>query len=330
MKIKIKTDSINNYIFDDYNHPEVEEGIEVEDLQKIEKITISSHNELNKYDIYSIDLQELKLLKNLSSLTMVNLKINSNELKDILELPKLTELCLHNVKFDIKSQSNIDCKNIKKLVFSDCNYTDNIIIKNTDYLKLIGNNSLLKVENVKILDLTMYNLESNILNMKNIDTIVISKNITNNNLIKLSKKCNNLQLVKSNIDMFKLYTLFNNIYNKFGICDNSISQDDFEELTKIAINFQHEYEALFRLALNYSDTNINFDTIETYLIDKLNANYLLEIYSLAGENQLSIKKTLDKLSSVKDKDFLIELSKNYKKASLNKEIVDLLNALLEK
>ncbi len=308
MKIKIKTDSINIDVYGHYFHPDVDEGIEEKELLKIRKITISSHNELNNNDIYNVDLKELDLLKNLSSLTIVGIKINDEELETILALPKLNELCFHGVKFNIKNKKSIEFKNFQTLTFSDCDKTDRLIVTNIYYLKLIGENSLSKIINTKILDLSLNNIKTNMLDIDNVETIKVSKNVTEKTIIILNKKCNNLIKVNNDKDIFKLYILFSNIYNNYPIDDEKISQEDFEELVSIAKKFQHPFEALFRIALNYSNTDINFDIIETYMIDKLNADYLLEVYSIAGINQLDDEKSKNKLSQVKDKEFLTKLS----------------------
>ena len=292
MKIKIKTDSINVHVYGDYYHPDIIYGIEEEELLRIKRIKISSHDDLDNDDIYDVDLQELNFLKNLKSLTIEGLGIDLKEFIDIMDLPNLTELCFIDVKFNIPSKEKFECKGLKKLNFSECKNTNNIIVNNVIYLKLIGDIKLLKAENIKMLDLSMYNLESNIFEINNVDIIKVSKNITNENITKLSEKCNNVQKVSSSIDIFKLYKLFGSIYSNFTIEDDNINQNDFEELIEIGKKHKYPLEALYRVALYYSDTNMKFDSIETYMIEKLNDEYLLKLYSVSGEKQLSCKKHL--------------------------------------
>ena len=131
---------------------------------------------------------------------------------------------------------------------------------------------------------------------------------------------------------------FNNIYDSLTdyellefIAQNikapfppKISQEKFEKLVK-AGKEKDKREWLWRLAFNYVDMDINFDSIADYYIEKKDGYYLSELINAVGEN-LNIDSIID---NVNDKDLLKDLVSR-------KDVIDLfvseeqINKLLSK
>lgn len=86
----------------------------------------------------------------------------------------------------------------------------------------------------------------------------------------------------------------------------NLTQEEFDRLVKIGIE-KDEREWLWRLAFNYENSNIIFDSIVEYFIKKKDGYYLAELISVVGE-RLNIDKIMDMIN---DKE-LIEDLKNRK------------------
>ena len=86
----------------------------------------------------------------------------------------------------------------------------------------------------------------------------------------------------------------------------NLTQEEFDRLVKIGIE-KDKREWLWRLAFNYENSNINFDLIVEYFINKKDGYYLAELISAVGE-RLNIDKIMDMIN---DKE-LIEDLKNRK------------------
>lgn len=89
-----------------------------------------------------------------------------------------------------------------------------------------------------------------------------------------------------------------------------INQEEFNDLVKIGIK-DDKREALWRLAFNYEHKNINFSLIEDYYIEKRDAYYLIELISAVQED-LDINKTIQKIISTKEKDFIKDCARRAK------------------
>ena len=87
----------------------------------------------------------------------------------------------------------------------------------------------------------------------------------------------------------------------------NLKQDEFERLVKVGIE-NDKREWLWRLAFNYENRNINFDTIVDYFIDKKDGYYLAELISAVGEclnidniiNKIDNKELIEDLKERKD------------------------------
>ena len=71
----------------------------------------------------------------------------------------------------------------------------------------------------------------------------------------------------------------------------NLTQEEFDRLVKIGIE-KDKREWLWRLAFNYENSNINFDSIVEYFIKKKDGYYLAELISAVGEC-LNIDKIID-------------------------------------
>ena len=83
-----------------------------------------------------------------------------------------------------------------------------------------------------------------------------------------------------------------------------LTQEEFDRLVKIGIE-KDEREWLWRLAFNYENRNINFDSIVEYYIKKKDGYYLAELISSVGEC-LNIDKIID---IINDKELIEDLKK---------------------
>ncbi|MFI3260514.1 MAG: hypothetical protein R3Y13_02235 [bacterium] len=104
----------------------------------------------------------------------------------------------------------------------------------------------------------------------------------------------------------------------------TIDQEEFDKLICEAKNKENTSEIMFNLALEYSNTEINFRLIEDFFIDKKDIDYLIELYSLASDDQLEEERTLQKLLDTND-DMLIESLTKLNWLFTNKFIEKLLN-----
>ena len=83
-----------------------------------------------------------------------------------------------------------------------------------------------------------------------------------------------------------------------------LTQEEFDRLVKIGIE-KDEREWLWRLAFNYENRNINFDSIVEYYIKKKDGYYLAELISSVGEC-LNIDKIID---IINNKELIEDLKK---------------------
>ena len=82
----------------------------------------------------------------------------------------------------------------------------------------------------------------------------------------------------------------------------NLTQEEFDRLVKIGIE-KDKREWLWRLAFNYENSNINFDSIVEYFIKKKDGYYLAELISAVGE-RLNIDKIMDMIN---DKELIEDL-----------------------
>ena len=85
-----------------------------------------------------------------------------------------------------------------------------------------------------------------------------------------------------------------------------LNQEEFENLVRVGIE-NDKREWLWRLAFNYEESNLNFDSIIDYFIEMKDGYYIVELISAVGE-YLDIDNIFDKIN---DKE-LIEDLKNRK------------------
>ena len=83
-----------------------------------------------------------------------------------------------------------------------------------------------------------------------------------------------------------------------------LNQEEFESLVKIGIEYD-EREWLWRLAFNYENRKINFESIVDYFIEMKDGYYLAELISAIGEC-LDINIIIDKIN---DKELIEDLKK---------------------
>ncbi len=82
----------------------------------------------------------------------------------------------------------------------------------------------------------------------------------------------------------------------------NLTQEEFDRLVKIGIE-KDKREWLWRLAFNYENSNINFDSIVEYFIKKKDGYYLAELISAVGEH-LNIDRIMDMIN---DKELIKDL-----------------------
>ena len=82
----------------------------------------------------------------------------------------------------------------------------------------------------------------------------------------------------------------------------NLTQEEFDRLVKIGIE-KDKREWLWRLAFNYENSNIIFDSIVEYFIKKKDGYYLAELISAVGES-LNIDKLIDMID---DKELIEDL-----------------------
>lgn len=106
-----------------------------------------------------------------------------------------------------------------------------------------------------------------------------------------------------------------------------ITQEKFEELVKIGIE-KDKREWLWRLAFNYENKNINFDSITDYFIRVNDGYYLSELISAVG-SCLDIDKIIDRIN---DKELINDLKdrKSVLKSNVTEEQFNKLIDKLEK
>jgi replicative DNA helicase len=103
-----------------------------------------------------------------------------------------------------------------------------------------------------------------------------------------------------------------------------LNQKEFENLVKAGIE-KDEREWLWRLAFNYENKNINFDSITNYFIKIKDGYYLSELISAVGEN-LNIDNIID---NINDNELIKDL-KNRKNTINTYVSEDQINKLMNK
>ena len=91
-----------------------------------------------------------------------------------------------------------------------------------------------------------------------------------------------------------------------------INQDKFDKLVKAGIE-KDEREWLWRLAFNYEEKNIKFDSIVNYFIKKKDGYYLVELISAVGK-YLNLDEIINKIN---DKELIEYIKNNRQSMGLN-------------
>lgn len=81
-----------------------------------------------------------------------------------------------------------------------------------------------------------------------------------------------------------------------------LTREKFNTLAHLAMK-QDNREALWRLAFNYNNQQMDMETIENYFIEKRDHYYLAEIVSACRED-ISVKRVIDKVLATKDDEFI--------------------------
>lgn len=233
-------------------------------------------------------------------------------------IKELTNMDTSNLsKEDIKEQNKL-IKGIKNIANDNPNEIDEYVIKEKESIK----KSVKTLEDIPKDSRNNDFLKSQLENLKKdyekvTDSYERWSSITK--YINKNKYFNNVY--KSLTDHELLEFIAQNIQAPFP---PQMSQEKFEKLVKTGIE-NDEREWLWRLAFNYENKNINFDSIVDFFIKKKDGYYLAELISAIGEC-LNID---DILCKINDKELIIEL-KNRKDLINNYVTEEQLNKLINK
>ena len=217
--------------------------------------------------------------------------------KLIEELTNMDKIDLS--KKDIEEQKKL-IKEIKTIAQNIPNEIDEYVIQEKDQIK----NMIDRFENIPKDDKNLDFLNKHLENLKKdyekeMDsyerwfeiTDCINKNSYFNKVFESLTDCELLEFIVQNIS---------------ATFPPNLTQEEFDRLVKIGIE-KDEREWLWRLAFNYENRSINFDSIVEYFIKKKDGHYLSELISAVGENL-----NIDKIINMIDAKELIEDLKDRK------------------
>ena len=139
--IEIKSNELKKYI--ESIVKKKYDKIELEDLERIEKIILKKINVLGKYN--DLDIKELLLFKNLSSCSLFKFDISENDINILNQLEKLNYIYFDFCRFNIETL-NLSQNNI---CFNMCEHLDFKYLKNTlvKEIRIIGDkNSKIEID----------------------------------------------------------------------------------------------------------------------------------------------------------------------------------------
>lgn len=253
-----------------------------------------------------------------------------------------------NFTYIIENKKIICCINIDiKFNYLDIVYDENIYQITIDKIpvqemhagklridnKDITNNTLLFIVeiNYKYFIKTIYKYINNFIDKNNlIEELTVFKNSINSkefeteidSLINEVKKTNendkdkidnilinnklNLSLEDklTDLDLMLLITSYISCSRPY-----KIDQETFNNLVKVAINYDYALENVWRLAMNYDERGFNFELLDEFFVNSKDVWYLAEY--LSGVYQVNHEKIVSMIIETKDKDFIKKLTKDF-------------------
>ena len=188
--INIEDKAISNYL--EFKLDKDNNNFTKEELDKITELVI---------DLEESNINNIKLLTNISDLTIRNGFISNNDFKYILNLRNLSSICFENC--EIENADLIAALDISLLELINCNLNNynfiNIMDKLCELTIINGNVSMErinKIKNLKYLQLSYSYINDNIiLNNKNIEELYIDNtNISDLSFIKNLNKLKRLSI----------------------------------------------------------------------------------------------------------------------------------------
>lgn len=199
-------------------------------------------------------------------------------------------------KNDVKEQNKL-IEEIKTIAKNIPNEVDEYVIQKKNKIK----NMIDKFENISIDDKNLEFLNKHKENLKKdyekeIDSHKRWFKITD----CISKNDYFNKVFESLTDYELLEFIAQNISAPFP---PKLTQEEFDKLVNVGIE-KDKREWLWRLAFNYEERNINFDTIVDYFVKKKDGYYLAELISAVGDC-LNIDEIIDKID---DKELIEDLN----------------------
>ena len=202
-------------------------------------------------------------------------------------------------KKDIEEQEKI-IKEIKTIAQNIPNEVDEYVIQKKDKIK----NMTDRFENIPKNDENLDFLNKYLENLKKDYEKEIDSHERWVKIVDCINKSNYFNEVFESLTDYELLEFI--VQNISAPFPPNLTQEEFDRLVKIGIE-KDKREWLWRLAFNYENKSINFDSIVEYFIKKKDGYYLGELISAVGEC-LNIDEIIDKID---DKE-LIEDLKNRK------------------
>ena len=238
--------------------------------------------------------------------------INADEL--IVQLSNIDNKEL--TKEDIKKTKDL-LSEIKSIIKNTFNEEDEYVIKRKEeYDRIISKLEGIPTEDEKIdfINKALENLKND--KEKDIDSY--------DRWSKVTDFINQNDYFNECFDSLSDYELLEFIaQNIKALFPPKLTQDEFDRLVKAGIE-NDEREWLWRLAFNYDNQDINFDSILDYFIDKKDAYYISESISSFG-NCLSIDNIIDKINDKTLIDDLIIRKDVFKKFITDEQYNRLIN-----
>ena len=97
-------------------------------------------------------------------------------------------------------------------------------------------------------------------------------------------------------------------YYIYAPCTPKIDQDLFNDLVKVAENYDHALENIWRLGMNFDDLGYDFSLLEDFFVKTKDIHYLGEY--MGGIRQADEESVTNKIIATKDKEFIKNILHN--------------------
>lgn len=270
------------------------------------KISITLENNPDFIEIY----YDENIYENITVIEKINHeKVNNSKIRYDLSNINLPEI---NLTIDINEKYFI--KTIYKYVNKFIEKTE--LIDELNVFKAIKKGNKYQKEIKKIID----NIDS-----KSLSELILDNEDERQRVEEILLNSQLYNKLMKNIKPKELMLLITNYIS----CERppKLTQEEFENVVKEAINYEYSLENVWRLGMNYDNLGYNYDLLDDFFVNSKDVWYIGEYIS--GIDQVNTKNIMEKVINTKDIDFISKIIEDdLIKSNLDEESKELLKSTL--